>query len=155
LTWKQVGNAVQVCIPTELADSFGLQDKIRNSLPEKEGCVDFTSLPDIKFTFEQASQTLKITVPHAWLQYRSVDWMSPSTWDNCVAGVLLDYNLFASHYQPTSGGSSDNANTYGTAGANIGPWRLRSDYQYNQTHTESGSDHDGRFSRVYMFRPLP
>jgi outer membrane usher protein FimD/PapC len=69
--------------------------------------------------------------------------------------VLLDYNLFASHYQPQEGSSTDNANAYGTAGANLGAWRLRSDYQYNQTHAEGGSTHNGRFSRVYMFRPLP
>lgn len=155
LTWKKVNDAVQVCIPAELADTFGLQDKIRESLTEKEGCIDFAPLPDIHFTFEQASQTLNVSIPQAWLQYRSADWMPPSTWDNGVAGVLLDYNLFASHYQPNSGSSSDNANTYGTAGANVGAWRLRSDYQYNQTHADGGSEHNGRFSRVYMFRPLP
>lgn len=72
-----------------------------------------------------------------------------------MPGVLLDYNLFASHYQPNSGSNNDNANTYGTAGANMGAWRLRSDYQYTQSHTDAGSEHNGRFSRVYMFRPLP
>jgi outer membrane usher protein FimD/PapC len=51
---------------------------------------------------------------------------------------MLDYNLFASHYQPQEGSSTDNANAYGTAGANLGAWRLRSDYQYNQTHAEEG-----------------
>lgn len=155
LTWKEVNDTAQVCIPSELADTFGLQDKLRQKLPVNEGCVDFSTLPDITFTFEQATQTLKVTVPQAWLQYRSTDWMPPSTWDNGVAGVLLDYNLFASHYQPNSGSSTDNANAYGTAGANLGAWRLRSDFQYNQTHTDGGSEHDGRFSRVYMFRPLP
>ncbi|MEE9658437.1 fimbria/pilus outer membrane usher protein [Enterobacter cloacae complex sp. CARB60] len=155
LSWREINNQVQVCIPPELADTFALQDSIRSALPEKEGCIDFSSRPDIKFTFDQASQTLKVTVPQAWLQYRAADWMPPSTWDNGVPGVLLDYNLFASHYQPNSGSGSDNANTYGTAGANMGAWRLRSDYQYTQTHTDAGSEHDGRFSRVYMFRPLP
>lgn len=155
LTWKKVNNVVQVCVPAELADTFGLQDKLRHSLAEKEGCIDFSSRPDIKFIFDQASQTLKVTVPQAWLQYRAADWMPPSTWDNGVPGILLDYNLFASHYQPNNGSGTDNANTYGTAGANMGAWRLRGDYQYTQTHTDAGSEWDGRFSRVYMFRPLP
>ncbi|ESN17289.1 fimbrial usher protein [Enterobacter sp. MGH 24] len=155
LEWKKINNTVQVCIPPELADTFALKDDVRNALPEKEGCVDFSLRPDITFSFEQASQTLKVTIPQAWLQYRAADWMPPSTWDNGVPGVLLDYNLFASHYQPNSGSTNDNANTYGTAGANMGAWRLRSDYQYAQTHTDGGSEHDGRFSRVYMFRPLP
>jgi len=155
LRWREINNEVQVCIPSELADTFALQDTIRASLPEKEGCVDFASRPDITFMFEQASQTLKVSIPQAWLQYRAADWMPPSTWDNGVPGLLLDYNLFASHYQPNDGSSTDNANTYGTAGANMGAWRLRSDYQYTQTHTDAGSESDGRFSRVYMFRPLP
>lgn len=155
LRWREIKNSIQVCIPPELADTFALQDSIRSALPEKDGCVDFTSKPDIKFTFEQASQTLKVTIPQAWLQYRAADWMPPSTWENGVPGVLLDYNVFASHYQPNDGSSTDNANTYGTVGANMGAWRLRSDYQYTQTHTDTGSENDGRFSRVYMFRPLP
>lgn len=155
LRWREINNTVQVCIPPELADTFALQDDVRHALPEKEGCVDFAARPDIKFTFEQASQTLKVTVPQAWLQYRAADWMPPSTWDHGVPGVLLDYNLFASHYQPDSGDSNNNVNTYGTAGVNMGSWRLRSDYQYTQSYTEAGSDHDGRFSRLYMFRPLP
>lgn len=32
LTWKKVNNVVQVCVPAELADTFGLQDKLRHSL---------------------------------------------------------------------------------------------------------------------------
>ena len=50
--------------------AFALQDDVRHALPEKEGCVDFAARPDIKFTFEQGSQTLKVTIPQAWLQYR-------------------------------------------------------------------------------------
>lgn len=37
----------------------------------------------------------------------------------------------------------------------MGAWRLRSDYQYTRSDTEAGSEQNGRFSRVYMFRPLP
>ncbi|HHD2918839.1 fimbria/pilus outer membrane usher protein [Enterobacter kobei] len=155
LIWKEVDNKAEVCIPAELADTFGLQDTVRKTLTLKQGCVDFTPQADIKFRFEQSTQTLHVTVPQAMMQFRPNDWMPPSTWDNGVAGVLLDYNLFASHYQPQEGSSTDNANAYGTAGANLGAWRLRSDYQYNQTHAEGGSTHNGRFSRVYMFRPLP
>jgi outer membrane usher protein FimD/PapC len=90
LSWKEVNNTVQVCIPPELADTFALKEEVRDALPEKEGCVDFSSRPDITFNFEQATQTLKVTVPQAWLQYRAADWMPPATWDNGVPGVILD-----------------------------------------------------------------
>lgn len=155
LTWQKAGDATAVCIPSDLADTFGLDDKIRSTLPEKEGCVDFSGLPEVRFDFIQATQTLEVTIPQAWLQYRSTNWMPPATWDSGISGVLLDYNLFASRYQPDEGGSSDNVNTYGTAGVNLGSWRLRGDYQYALNHNEDGSQSDGRLSRIYLFRPLP
>lgn len=68
LRWQEIDKSVQVCIPPELADTFALQDNIRSALAEKDGCVDFASKPDIKFNFEQSSQTLKVTIPQAWLQ---------------------------------------------------------------------------------------
>lgn len=155
LTWQKAGDVTAVCIPSELADTFGLDDKIRSTLPEKEGCVDFSGLPEVRFDFIQATQTLEVTIPQAWLQYRTSNWMPPATWDSGISGVLLDYNLFASRYQPNEGGSSDNVNTYGTAGVNLGSWRLRGDYQYALNHNEDGSQSDGRLSRIYLFRPLP
>lgn len=155
LTWEKKEDSVEVCIPPELADTFGLQDKYRRMLVEEKGCVNLSPLPDITLAFEQSSQTLKITIPQAWLMFNMADWMPPSTWDNGVPGVLLDYNLFASRYQPDEGSDTNNFNTYGTAGANLGAWRLRSDYQYSQTRTDEGADHSGRFSRVYLFRALP
>jgi outer membrane usher protein FimD/PapC len=53
LRWREMNNEVQVCIPPELADTFALQDSIRSALPEKEGCIDFSSRPDIKFAFDR------------------------------------------------------------------------------------------------------
>ena len=55
LRWRRINNTVEPCIPPELADTFVLQDSIRHALPEKEGCVDFSSRPDITFTFDQSS----------------------------------------------------------------------------------------------------
>ncbi|RSB33510.1 fimbria/pilus outer membrane usher protein [Enterobacter cloacae] len=155
LAWYKKDDTTEVCIPSDLADTFGLDDKYRSMLTVNAGCVDFSPLPQVRFEFIQATQTLEVTLPQAWLQYRSTNWMPPATWDNGVSGVLLDYNLFASRYQPDEGSSSDNVNTYGTAGANLGAWRLRGDYQYALNRTDGRSLSDGRLSRAYLFRPLP
>lgn len=80
---------------------------------------------------------------------------SPSTWKEGVAGVLMDYNLFASNYRPQDGSSSTNLNAYGTTGINAGSWRLRSDYQLNNTDSEDSHEQSGGISRTYLFRPLP
>lgn len=155
LAWQRRGDTTEACIPADLADNLGLDDRLRSTLPETAGCVDFSGLSQVHFAFIQATQTLEITIPQAWLQYHSTNWMPPATWDNGIAGILLDYNLFASRYQPDDGSSSDNLNTYGTAGVNLGAWRLRGDYQYALNHTDDGSQRDGRLSRAYLFRPLP
>ena len=155
LTWHETNDTTQVCIPDDLADTFSLDEKIRRALPLNAGCVDFSGLPQVRFEFIQATQTLEVTIPQAWLQYRSTNWMPPATWDNGIPGILLDYNLFASSYQPDEGTSSHNINTYGTAGANLGSWRLRGDFQYALNHGDQGSQSDGRLSRLYLFRPLP
>lgn len=155
LAWQKKNDTTEVCIPADLADTFGLDDKFRSTLTENAGCVDFSALPQIHFEFIQQTQTLEVTIPQAWLLYRATNWMPPATWDNGVFGALLDYNLFASRYQPDEGSSSDNVNTYGTAGANLGAWRLRGDYQYALNRTDEGSQSEGRLSRAYLFRPLP
>jgi outer membrane usher protein FimD/PapC len=54
-----------------------------------------------------------------------------------VTGFIMDYNLYASQYVPSHGDSNQNVNTYGTLGFNLGAWRLRSDYQYDQSFTEN------------------
>ena len=79
----------------------------------------------------------------------------PETWDAGIPGFILDYNLFASAYRPTEGDKSNNINTYGTAGLNVQSWRLRSDYQYEQTQTDNQHKSTGSIARTYLFRPLP
>ncbi len=155
ITWRKVKTTTQPCIPVALADKFGLKDELRQALTENHGCVDFSAHPEITFTFDQANQQLNISVPQAWLAWQSANWMPPSTWSEGIPGFLLDYNLFASTYRPDEGNDTQNINAYGTAGFNAGPWRLRSDYQYNQTHTDDRTASDSALSRTYLFRPLP
>lgn len=73
------------------------------------------------FNFDQANQQLNITIPQARLAWHfRKTGPHPSTWKEGVAGVLMDYNLFASSYRPQDGSSSTNLNAYGTAGINTG-----------------------------------
>lgn len=155
LNWKANGKVVTVCIPAELADQLGLKGNIRNTLPLKEGCVDFSSSATIQFSLDRADQRLNITIPQAMLAWKSDNWMPPSSWSEGVAGLLLDYNLFASTYRPNHGEHSENVNTYGTAGLNMGAWRLRSDYQISQNRSDEDTETTRGLSRTYLFRPLP
>lgn len=136
-------------------DKFGLKDEVRQSLPIVNNCVDFKSRPEIVFVFDQSNQQLNITIPQARLARHSENWTPPSTWNAGVHSVLLDYNLFASTYGPQEGSNNTNLNAYGTAGLNAGAWRLRSDYQLNQSDSGDHRDESAIISRTYLFRPLP
>lgn len=99
---------------------------------------------------------LTLTVPQAWMKYRAKNWTPPEFWDVGVTGFIMDYNLYASQYVPSHGDSNQNVNTYGTLGFNLGAWRLRSDYQYDQSFTENNSNgSNSSLPRTYLFRPIP
>lgn len=64
--------------------------------------------------------------------------------------------MYASQYAPHHGDSTQNVSSYGTLGFNLGAWRLRSDYQYNQNFADGRSvNRDSEFARTYLFRPIP
>lgn len=154
ITWKKQGAEVHPCIPVDLAEILGLKDEFYRTLPVENGCVNFHAHPEITFTLDLAQQQLNIAIPQAWVAWKANGWMPPATWNDGIAGFVLDYNLFASTYRPHDGGHSENLNAYGTSGLNMGAWRLRSDYQLSQTHSEDSTENTHNISRTYLFRPL-
>ncbi|EOX7697978.1 fimbria/pilus outer membrane usher protein, partial [Shigella sonnei] len=91
-----------------------------------------------------------------WLKYKDANWTPPELWDHGIAGAFLDYNLYASHYAPHQGDNSQNISSYGQAGVNLGAWRLRTDYQYDQSFNNGKSQANNLdFPRIYLFRPIP
>lgn len=74
----------------------------------------------------------------------------PESGDEGTAAFYFDYNLYASQYDPHGGDDSQNISTYGTLGFNLGAWRLRSDYQYNQNFRNGESTgSDSSLARTY------
>ncbi|HDT6544887.1 TPA: fimbrial biogenesis outer membrane usher protein [Kluyvera ascorbata] len=154
LRWRKQDADVLPCIPVDLAEGMGLKEDFYHSLPVENGCVDFRAHPEITFTLDMAQQQLNIAIPQAWIAWKTNGWMPPATWNDGVAGFLLDYNLFASTYRPHDGEHSENLNAYGTGGVNLGAWRLRSDYQLSQTRDDEDTTTSRTISRTYLFRPL-
>lgn len=91
-------------------------------------CLSLDTVPEVTAQYDQEKQSLEITIPQAWLNYRDPNWVPPAQWDNGVPGLLLDYNLLGSKFAPEQGARSTNLSSYGTAGVNVGAWRLRGDY---------------------------
>ncbi|EBA6833345.1 fimbrial biogenesis outer membrane usher protein [Salmonella enterica] len=148
------------CITPELLDMLALKkDAVRRfsiiSGADGGQCHNLNT-PQSKLVYSPDNQTLDITLPQAWMQYQDPDWIPPARWSEGVNSLVLDYNLMASRYMPHQGNASDSYSFYGTAGVNIGAWRLRSDYQYSRYDSGNGNaQSDFWLPQTYLFRPLP
>ncbi|MGQ6473135.1 outer membrane usher protein [Serratia sp. IR-2025] len=154
-------NGSRACLSPELVAQLGLRDEVAKKLTWwREGaCLDEASLPGMEARGDLATSALYLNIPQAYLDYVSEDWDPPSRWDEGLPGVLLDYNLNAqTQHQLQAGTRGYSVSGNGTAGANLGAWRLRADWQGNLNHqTGSGLPTDKRldWSRYYAYRAIP
>jgi outer membrane usher protein FimD/PapC len=151
----------QACISKELVDQLGLKGDAMPSLSwwHQGECLEVSSLKGMESRGDLATSALYLSVPQAYLEYSSEDWDPPSRWDDGIPGLLFDYNVNAqSQQQQKDGTRGYNVSGNGTAGANLGAWRLRADWQGQLNHqTGSGQPTDKTldWSRYYAYRALP
>ncbi|WP_187321931.1 outer membrane usher protein [Serratia marcescens] len=154
-------NGSRACLSPALVEQLGLKDEMRGKLNwwHQGECLDEASLPGMEARGDLATSALYLSIPQAYLDYVSEDWDPPARWDEGIPGMLLDYNLNAqTQRQLQYGGQSYGLSGNGTAGANLGAWRLRADWQANVHHqTGSGQPTEKRldWSRYYAYRALP
>lgn len=153
------GDGTVFCVTPEMVEQLSLKDEFRARLAQVDAaqggpCVDLDT-PDSQISYDAERQRLTLTVPQAWLRYQDPDWVPPARWSNGVNGVILDYNLLANRYMPREGGGSASYTLYGTAGLNLGAWRLRSDYQYSRYDSQGQSQARFTLPQTYLFRALP
>ena len=60
INWHKNDDKTIPCINDSLVDKFGLKPDIRQSLPQIDRCIDFSSRPEMLFNFDQANQQLNI-----------------------------------------------------------------------------------------------
>ncbi|MBH3093038.1 outer membrane usher protein [Serratia ureilytica] len=154
-------NGSRACLSPELVTQLGLKSDMLKKLRwwHEDGCLDEASLPGMETRGDLATSALYLSIPQAYLDYVSEDWDPPSRWDDGIPGVLFDYNLNAQSQQQLQAGTRGySVSGNGTAGANLGAWRLRADWQANLNHqTGSGMPTEKRldWSRYYAYRAVP
>ncbi|HFD0318226.1 outer membrane usher protein [Serratia marcescens] len=154
-------NGSRACLTPALVEQLGIKDDMLKKLTWwREGaCLDEASLPGMEMRGDLATSALYLNIPQAYLDYVSEDWDPPARWDEGIPGMLLDYNLNAQTQRQLKYGTQDySLSGNGTAGANLGAWRLRADWQANLRHqTGSGQPTDKRldWSRYYAYRAVP
>lgn len=152
-------NGSRACLSPELVTQLGLKSDMLKKLRwwHEDGCLDEASLPGMETRGDLATSALYLSIPQAYLDYVSEDWDPPSRWDEGIPGVLFDYNFNGqAQRQQQAGTQSYNLGGNGTAGANLGAWRLRADWQ-GQWNRQSGGESTRNldWSRYYAYRAIP
>lgn len=147
------------CLTAETVGLFGLkpgaEEKLQWTGSGAKRCLNVASLPGLTVAGDLGTGSLRVSVPQAYLEYSDPDWDPPSRWDDGVGGVLFDYNLNATQTKNHGAGSSQSLSGNGTAGANLGPWRLRADWQASRYSGRGQHAQSLEWSRYYLYRALP
>ncbi|UAK22637.1 outer membrane usher protein [Kluyvera sp. CRP] len=148
------------CLTPGLVSQLGLKDSIIPSLRYVNNgrCLDMQSLPGTQARGDISTGSLYLSIPQAFMEYTAENWDPPSRWDNGIPGILFDYSLNSQAQRDARRGDiSYSLSGNGTAGANVGAWRLRADWQ-SQLDRFSGSGRTQKsmkWSRYYAYRPVP
>lgn len=147
----------KACLPPDLVNEIGLNPEIKSQLTwwDQGQCLDISSVPGMEARGDLGASALYLNIPQAYLEYRAQDWDPPSRWDDGVSGLLLDYYTSAQTRHEDNKGTFNSVSGNGTMGTNIGPWRLRADWQAR--HENSGNanvDENWNWSRFYAYRAL-
>ncbi len=147
------------CLSPSLVEQLGLKEQRLSELAwwHAGACLDLASVPGMQAHGDLGASTLNLSIPQDALEYTASNWDPPSRWDHGIDGVLFDYNLnLQSSRRKREQGRSDNLSGNGTAGANLGAWRLRGDWQAQARRGgELPSQQQFNWTRIHALRPLP
>lgn len=146
-----------LCITPEMIELFSLKKSIRNKIlqDKRNQCVELPKSMNINYVFDKANQNILFSIPQAWLEYDDPYWVPPSQWDNGIAGLLIDYNLFTNYSAPKNSNETFSASSNGTTGVNLGAWRFRADYQYQYNRSQGKTNQRFDWTQFYAFRAFP
>jgi outer membrane usher protein FimD/PapC len=149
-----------VCLSPELVGQLGLKPDMADGVTwwHDGQCLELSSLKGMEARGNLSNGVLYLSIPQAYLEYTSDNWDPPSRWDDGIPGLLLDYNFNAqTRRQESQGDKGYSLSGNGTAGANLGAWRLRADWQTrleHQTGAGQGNQKNWEWSRYYAYRAI-
>lgn len=144
------------CLTPVTVNSIGLKPAWQSQLTwwHQGQCLVIDSLPGMTERGDLSTNTLYLTIPQIYLEYRAPNWDLPLQWDDGVAGLLFDYYASAQTRHENRRKTDNTLTGNGTVGANAGPWRLRADWQGRYDNkTDSHATWD--WTRFYAWRALP
>lgn len=148
----------EACLTKDTVSQLGLTESASKNLVwwHHGQCLDPSSLKGMTMNGDLGAGALYVNIPVAFLEYSSEQWDPPSRWDDGVPGLLMDYSVDAQVVRQQSGTSSHSVSGTGVAGANVGAWRLRADWQANSDSGDQDSVHQIKttWDRYYIYRAI-
>lgn len=153
----------KACFTDSVIKQLPIRDRYYRALKRQvvqeikdDRCLGFEALDDDIFvSFDSQHQELQITIPQKFLYDIDENWVLPRNRDDGVAGLVFDYNLlwgYNNHKYDGGRYSTNSISSYGSVGANLGSFRLRSNYQYSRSnHGHSEFD----WIQTYIFTDVP
>lgn len=151
----------RACVNKVLVEQLGLKEDVMQGLTWRHQgeCLDEGSVHGMEVRGDLSTSSLFMSIPQAYLEYSDESWDPPSRWEEGIPGLLLDYNVNAnSQYLQRDSSKGYSVSGNGTAGANLGSWRLRADWQANFSHQTAGEQQTSKqmeWSRYYAYRAFP
>ncbi|SFB39442.1 Outer membrane usher protein FimD/PapC [Pseudomonas simiae] len=147
------------CLSPALVNELGLKAHVIKSLSwwHDGACLNLSSVPGMQARGDLGVSALYLSIPQDQLEYTAPNWDPPSRWDEGITGALLDYNFNAQTTERKHGkGRSDTFSGNGTAGVNLGAWRLRGDWHTQmQRSDDQPSLNQFAWNRFYALRAIP
>ncbi|MCS3430281.1 fimbria/pilus outer membrane usher protein [Klebsiella sp. BIGb0407] len=143
----------QACINGEILSKLALKEEalLKVEQPHTD-CYNVLSLPGSTLT--NYAGELDISIPQAWMKYNDPNWTPPERWDQGIGGFLFDYSLTGQYTRQFDAHENySSMSGYGQTGANLGPWRLRGEYQ--TSYYSAQHQFDFNMNQIYAYRPLP
>ncbi|QQO73839.1 fimbria/pilus outer membrane usher protein [Morganella morganii] len=123
-----------------------------------------TLIPDASAHLELGRLRLDLSIPQVAMQSALSRNIDPALWDDGIPALMMNYNLSAGRTTNSynDGLKTHNDNLFASvrAGANAGPWRLRSTithtrFAYSGGRNESaGSQNRTSFTNTYLMRDI-
>ncbi|HBC0141470.1 TPA: fimbrial biogenesis outer membrane usher protein [Salmonella enterica] len=154
----------ELCAEPDLIAQLGIKPELAEKFSwikhQERQCLAPQALEGMEMKADLGQSALLVSLPQAYLEYNDDTWDPPARWDNGIPGIIADYSINSQFQRDEdAGGNRQNISGNGTLGANMGPWRLRADWQANYNHDDSddhtATAHDQGWSRFYAYRALP
>ncbi|GAB1437486.1 fimbrial biogenesis outer membrane usher protein [Providencia sp.] len=148
---------VQPCISQKLVEIIGLKEDFIKQIPTwADGqCYDLSAQDEnITSQFDDEKQELLLSIPQAYFLYADENWVPPMQREVGSNALVFDYNIVENYIKYKNTQSTNNLSSFGSIGANIGRWRLRSNYQFQKDFNDNQND-SFKWVQTYLFTDLP